>query len=130
VRTSEYAQDKIEQLMVLAYGDAASDTRFFPAKPTGGSGLAVGGSLNTNAPDLAYADYLDAKGNLLKPGDGPPADWYYMRAWQITQVKDPAGIPRPNLKQITVIARVNTSWAGSPGLVPRSTVTVLKTSPF
>jgi prepilin-type N-terminal cleavage/methylation domain-containing protein len=123
VRTTEYAQDKIEQLMALAYGDTASDTRVFPAKDKDGSGLTVGGSLDTNAPSALYADYLDASGKLLDPGNGPPAGWYYMRAWQITQV-------RANLKQITVIARVNTSWAGSPGTVPRSTVTVLKTSPF
>ena len=118
-RTTEYAQDKIEQLMALAYGDASTDTRVFPALAAGGSGLTVGGSVNTAAPVALYVDYLDDRGNLSNAA----ANWYYMRAWQITQV-------RPNLKQITVIARVNALSLGGPGLVPQSTVTVLKTSPF
>ena len=118
-RTTEYAQDKIEQLMALSYGDAATDTRVFPALAAGGSGLTVGGSVNTAAPAALYVDYLDEKGGLSNAG----ANWYYMRAWQITQV-------RANLKQITVIARVNALSLGGPGLVPQSTVSVLKTSPF
>src|SRR5262245_48419469 len=43
-RSTEYAQDKLEQLLALAYGDTTSDTRSFPATDAGGSGLAVGGS--------------------------------------------------------------------------------------
>jgi hypothetical protein len=46
-----------------------------------------------------------------------------MRVWQITQ-------PRANLKQITVVSRVNALAFGGPGLVPQATVSVLKTSPF
>ena len=30
-RTTEYAQDKLEQLLALSYGDTTSDTREFPA---------------------------------------------------------------------------------------------------
>ena len=30
-RTTEYAQDKLEQLMALSYGDATTDTRVFPS---------------------------------------------------------------------------------------------------
>jgi prepilin-type N-terminal cleavage/methylation domain-containing protein len=122
-RTAEYAQDKIEQLVALAYGDLTSDTRVFPAPNAGGSGLAIGGSLNTAAPAALYVDYLDVNGNLLAAAGGPPAGWYYVRAWQITQ-------PRANLKQITVIARVNALAFGGPGLLPQSTVSVLKTFPF
>ena len=122
-RTTEYAQDKVEQLMALAYGDTVTDTRTFPAAIAGGSGLTVGGSVDTAAPAALYVDYLDANGNLLAAGGAAPANWYYMRAWQITQV-------RANLKQITVIARVNALSLGGPGLVPRSTVSVLKSFPF
>jgi prepilin-type N-terminal cleavage/methylation domain-containing protein len=122
-RTAEYAQDKIEQLVALTYSDATTDTRVFPAPNAGGSGLAVGGSINTAAPSALYADYLDVNGNVLAAAGGPPAGWYYMRAWQITQ-------PRANLKQITVIARVNALAFGGPGLLPQSTVSLLKTSPF
>ena len=120
-RTTEYAQDKVEQLMALAYGDSTTDTRSFPAPAAGGSGLTVGGSVNTAAPVVLYVDYLDVNGTVL--AGNPPASWYYMRAWQIAQV-------RANLKQITVITRVNALSLGGPGLVPQSTVSVLKTSPF
>jgi prepilin-type N-terminal cleavage/methylation domain-containing protein len=122
-RTAEYAQDKIEQLVALAYGDTTSNTRVFPALNTGGSGLAIGGSINTAAPSALYADYLDVNGDVMPAAGGPPAGWYYMRAWQIIQV-------RANLKQIIVVARVNALAFGGPGLLPQSTVSVLKTSPF
>src|SRR6185295_6935257 len=36
-RTTEYAQDKMEQLLSIAYNDAASDTVVFPAAAGGGS---------------------------------------------------------------------------------------------
>ena len=122
-RTTEYAQDKLEQLMALAYGDVLTDTRVFPAAAAGGSGLAVGGSLDTAAPVVTYVDYLDLNGNVLPAAANPPADWYYMRAWQITT-------PRANLKQIAVVAQVRRSVLGGPGMVPRSQVTTLKTFPF
>jgi Tfp pilus assembly protein PilV len=38
-RTTEYAQDKMEQLLALQYGDQVSDTRVFPAVDSGGTGL-------------------------------------------------------------------------------------------
>ena len=49
-RTAEYAQDKMEQLLVLAYTNQISDTVVFPAAISGGSGLTIGGGLNTAAP--------------------------------------------------------------------------------
>jgi prepilin-type N-terminal cleavage/methylation domain-containing protein len=124
-RTVEYAQDKLEQLMVLSYGDQTSDTRVFPAKNVGGSGLAVGGSANPAAPVELYVDYLDPDGTLVPSvGTQEPDGWYYKRVWSVTQAK-------PLLKQITVTVRVRTAAAaGTGGGVPRATVTVLKTSPF
>jgi Tfp pilus assembly protein PilV len=122
-RTTEYAQDKAEQLLSLAYSDTTSDTTVFPTANGGGSGLTVGGSSNPNAPVAQYADYLDANGNLLASGGGAPAGWFYKRVWQIST---PPGTA--NLKQITVTA---TAAAGvSSGQAPRSSVTALKTSPF
>jgi len=137
-RTTEYAQDKLEQLMALAYGDSISDTRVFPAAALGGSGLgpcpipnpvpvacaSVGGSTNIAAPVDLYVDYLDINGNVLAAAAGvAPANWYYVRAWQITS-------PRAGLKQISVHAQVKASALGGPGLIPQSTVTALKTFPF
>jgi prepilin-type N-terminal cleavage/methylation domain-containing protein len=122
-RTTEYAQDKLEQLLALAYGDSTSDTRVFPATSTDGTGLAVGGSTNTAAPVAGYVDYLDANGNVLASGANAPANWFYMRAWQVST-------PRANLKQITVTAIVRAAAAGGTGSIPQSTVSALKTSPF
>jgi hypothetical protein len=123
-RTAEYAQDKAEQLLSLPYKDTASDTTVFPTVFPGGSGLAVGGSSDPNAPVAQYVDYLDANGNLLPSGGGAPAGWFYERVWQVST---PAGTT--NLKQITVTA-IAASSIGNSGLRPQSTVTALKTDPF
>src|SRR5215510_9687984 len=64
-RTTEYAQDKLEQLMALSFGDTTSDTRSFPALDAGGTGLTVGGSSDPAAPVALYVDYLDSEGGLV-----------------------------------------------------------------
>src|SRR5260221_6716592 len=64
-RTTEYAVDKMEQMLELTYGDAQSNTTFFPSVNVGGTGLAVGGSSNPAAPVVGYTDYLDDSGNVL-----------------------------------------------------------------
>ena len=92
-RTTEYAQDKMEQLLALTFGDTISDTRVFPAAGAGGTGLtAPGGSSNPGAPVVGYVDYLDLSGNILPAAAGPPPDWFYVRVWQITS-------PSVNLKK-------------------------------
>jgi hypothetical protein len=122
-RTTEYAQDKMEQLLALAYGDTTSDTTVFPANNAGGTGLAIGGNLNPTTPVAGYVDYLDRDGNLLTAnGNTPPAGWMYMREWQISS-------PGVNLKQISVSTVVAVK-IGSLGTMPRSTVTTLKSFPF
>ena len=129
-RTTEYAQDKVEQLMALTYNDAITDTRVFPAAGSGGTGLLVGGSSNTNTPVALYVDYLDAKGNLcgsagadcVAPvGTTPPTGWFYQRCWQITQAA-------ADLKQVTVTATVARGFGGATKAT--STLTVLKANPF
>jgi len=122
-RTTEYAQDKLEQLMALSYGDSTSDTRLFPSADTGGTGLTIGGSNNAAAPVNFYVDYLDADGNLFAPGNAVPANWFYKRVWQISS-------PRANLKLIQVTATVRVSALGGIGVMPISTVSALKSSPF
>ena len=134
-RTTEYAQDKMEQLMALAYTDAVSDTRVFPAATSGGKGLIPGGSSNPDAPAEFYVDYLDQSGNLCgsasalaavppcaaPSGTAAPSGWFYQRVWQITPV-------RTGLKQITVCATIARGFGGAGKA--SSTLTVLKTSPF
>jgi prepilin-type N-terminal cleavage/methylation domain-containing protein len=122
-RTTEYAQDKLEQLLALAYGDTTSDTRVFPATDLNGSGLTPGGSSNPAAPVNLYADYLDINGTLIPSvGGAEPPGWFYKRVWQVT-------VPQGNLKEITVTAIVK-SAVGGVGRVPQSTVKALKTFPF
>lgn len=121
-RVTEYAQDKLEQLMALAFADSISDTRVFPAAATGGSGLTVGGSSDPAAPVNLYVDYLDINGTLVAGVGGPPANWFYARAWRIEAVT-------ATLKRITVTSIVRTQ-VGALGRLPRSTVVTLKTSPF
>lgn len=134
-RTTEYAQDKMEQLVALSYSDSTSDTRTFPAANSGGTGLAVGGSSDTNAPVALYVDYLDIDGNLCGSASGlaavppcaapvgttPPTNWFYQRCWAIS-------LPSANLKQITVTATIARGFGGA--MKASSTLVVLKTSPF
>ena len=84
-RTTEYAQDKMEQLLSLTYGDTISDTRVFPAAGAGGTGLNTvpGGSSDPAAPVNGYVDYLDQSGNILPSNAGPPPTWFYVRVWSI-----------------------------------------------
>jgi hypothetical protein len=131
-RTTEYAQDKMEQLLALPYGDTTSDTRIFPAANTGGSGLAIGGSYDVDNPVPLYVDYLDQQGNLCgttgaacaaATGAVAPAGWFYKRVWKI---QAPAGTT--NLKQITVASATARGFGASSRSA--SYLTVLKTSPF
>lgn len=122
-RTAEYGQDKMEQLLALLYNDINTDTTVFPAvsNPGVGQGLTVGGGLNPNAPVVGYSDYVDAAGNPVAAA----ANWSYIRVWQITQAA-------PNMKQISVLTQVRHSigYSSQAGILPTSTVTSLKSSPF
>jgi hypothetical protein len=121
-RSTEYAQDKLEQLLALAFGDAIGDTRYFPAALNGGSGLAEGGSDDPANPENLYVDYLEIDGDLIAPSAGVPNDWFYKRVWRVEDIS-------PTLKRITVVATVKVA-AGGVGRVPQSTVVALKASPF
>src|SRR5882724_6221391 len=103
-RTAEYAQDKMEQLLSLAFTDCngtttCTDTTTIDTTTnsytlgTGGTGLAAGGSVTTAT--NGYVDYLDADGNPLGGGATAPSNWSYQRTWLITDVST-------TLKQITV----------------------------
>jgi type II secretory pathway pseudopilin PulG len=120
-RTTEYSQDKMEQLLALAYTDAVSDTTTLPTATSGGTGLAPGGGLNTAAPVNGYVDWLAYDGSLLGGGTTAPQNWYYERVWQITS-------PSAGLKQISVTTTVVTTLARE--MAPKSTVVTLKSSQF
>lgn len=118
-RTAEYAQDKMEQLLALGYQDSQTDTTVFPAALNGCCGLVVGGGVNPNAPVAGYSDYVDKSGNPVPAGGG----WLYVRVWQIT------ANPTNTLKTITVVTQVR-EGIGRSGVLPRSTVSCLKSFPF
>jgi hypothetical protein len=120
-RTTEYAQDKMEQLLALAYTDSVSNTAVFPAAATGGTGLAPGGSLTTSAPVNGYVDWLGSDGSLLGGGTAAPSGWFYERVWQTTT-------PSTGVKQLAVTVLVRSSVGGA--IRPVSTVTTLKASQF
>ena len=124
-RTAEYAQDKMEQLLALGYGDIQTDTTVFPAvvNPGVGKGLTPGGGLNVNAPVAGYSDYVDAVGNPVAVG----ANWQYVRVWQITENV------ALKLKTVTVLTQVRNQiggQGGQNGVLPRTAVVSLKSSPF
>jgi hypothetical protein len=147
-RVTEYAQDKMEQLISLGYGDGdpvgtctsacGTDTTVFPAcgpntNPScaTGTGLGVGGSSDPTAPTTTpgngYVDYLDSAGNTTT-ATSTTDPWFYIRVWKIDQ---PSGTT--NLKRITVTAQVHSTVGGTgsgAGALPTSTVVSLKTSPF
>ena len=120
-RTAEYAQDKMEQLMALAFTDTVSDSANVITEPTGGTGLAVGGSVDPAAPADGYVDWLSDNGLMLGGGTTPPTAWFYERVWQITTVAT-------GLKQITVTSTVRASVGNA--MKAKSTVVALKASQF
>src|SRR6201997_504765 len=120
-RTAEYAQDKMEQLLALKFGDATSNTApavGFITTNVGGSGLAPGGTLSTTAPAALYVDYLDVSGNPVGAG----GNWDYVRVWQITSLSG-------TLKQVSVRTQVR-NVPGNGGRLPESTVVAYKASSF
>jgi hypothetical protein len=134
-RTAEYAQDKMEQLLSLAYTDQFSDSVAFPATPAGGTGLVIGGSANTAAPVNSYIDWLATDGSLLGGGAAAPATWFYERAWEVTCASAGYTPPRAcvnsppsGVKQITVTVTVRSSVGGF--MLAKSTVVALKASQF
>lgn len=135
-RTTEYAQDKMEQLLALTYGDTTSDTRTFPAGNSGGSGLAPGGSATTSSPVALYVDYLDENGNLCGTtgaacaapvGITPPNRWFYQRCWRVDDSTTDGTLPT-NLKRVTVTATIARGFGGA--MKASSTLVVLKANPF
>jgi type II secretory pathway pseudopilin PulG len=107
-RTTEYCQDKMEQLLALNYIDTTSDTTQFPTASTGGTGLSDGGGINPNSPVANYVDYVASDGTLQGANS---AGAFYKRVWQIST----AG----NLKTITVVTAPITNGGGA-GVTPQT----------
>ncbi len=72
------AQDKIEELTGLDYGDTTTNLTVNAPYTADGAGLAEGGSIAPAAAEDGYADYLDAAGTRTAAGDA-----VFTRQWQI-----------------------------------------------
>ena len=101
-RVTEYAQDKMEQLLALNFSDGTSNTATYPTQSTGGAGLGglmagsttVGGVASGSVVS-GYVDYIDSSGNLETNSTGA----LYVRQWSVTTNA------AANLKTITVVVR-------------------------
>jgi type IV pilus assembly protein PilV len=125
-RTTEYATDKMEQLMALQYGDATSDTTAVPAcmppisnscTGTGLGGVMVAsasvGGLNTASPTAGYVDYVTRDGTPTTSSTNAA----YIRQWQIaTDSNTPPQIKTITVK-VTALTKVGKSSIPSTTLV-------------
>lgn len=114
-RTTEYAQDKMEQLMALSFSDTASNTAVYPPTTTGGTGLTPGGGITLSSPVTGYVDYVDDTGTQQTSA----AAATYIREWTITENA------ANNLKTITVVTTALTSLGGG-GVAPSTTLVCTK----
>ena len=114
-RTTEYAQDKIEQLLALSFADTTTNTAVYPPTLTGGTGLTPGGSVTPGTLVAGYVDYVDNTGQLQTAAAGDS----YIRQWSI------AVNAGGNLKTITVVASAVSSM-GQRGAVPSTTLVSTK----
>ena len=114
-RTTEYAEDKIEQLLSHDYNDTATNTGVYPPTVIGGTGLAPGGGVVNGAPVAGYVDYIDNTGAQ----QAAAANAAFVRQWSV------AANLTNTLKTITVVVRaLNTVNPG--GVAPSTTLVVTK----
>ncbi len=93
-RCTEYAQDKMEQLLALSYTPTSTDlTSQVVGSVTipspvmvapSGCGLTPGGSVNPLSPSTGWVDYVNPKDLTHTDGiSGTATGAQYMREWQI-----------------------------------------------
>lgn len=122
-RVTEYAQDKMEQLLGLDFLDGVTDTTVYRMAATGGTG--IGGTMAANAtlptggidpanPVAGYVDFLGASGNLVTD----PSTALYARQWSISTGS------ATTLKTVTVMVR--TTRTIGPGKAPSITLVSYK----
>lgn len=124
-RCTEYAQDKMEQLMALNFADTASNTTVLPVQSSGGTGLAVGGGTNPASPVTNYVDYItEGSGSGAAINSTKQSNSVYMREWSVAYL---ASDSTNNTKTISVTVTALTANVLR-GLTPTSTVVGLKTN--
>jgi Tfp pilus assembly protein PilV len=121
-RCTEYAQDKMEQLLALSYSDVASNVVGATTQSTGGVGLTTTSTCNLTpaSPTTNYVDYVST-GELVS---GSSAGALYVREWCVQSNAN-------NTKTITVTvtslftATLNT---GLQSMFPSTTLIAVKES--
>lgn len=86
-RSTEYAQDKMEQLMALEFADTISDVTVYPTDTSGSmgcpNGLKIGPgsapSIDPANPTPCYVDYADRSGTFSTSS----ANAVYERQWMV-----------------------------------------------
>lgn len=79
-RTTEYAEDKLEQLLALSFTDTTTNTAVYPPTTTGGTGLSTGGGVTPGSPVTGYVDYLDNTGTQRTTATNAA----YIRQWGVS----------------------------------------------
>jgi prepilin-type N-terminal cleavage/methylation domain-containing protein len=97
-RATEYAQDKVEQLMAIPFANTTYDTTVYPtctSSCTCPEGLSAGGGVTPSSPVTCYTDYGDGNGNFSTTATGK----VYTRQWM---VQNDSNTPT-QIKTITVL---------------------------
>jgi type II secretory pathway pseudopilin PulG len=122
-RCTEYAQDKMEQLLALSYTDTTSQVVGSVTIPNNctGCGLTPGGNVSPSSPVTGYVDYVNPNDTTHTDGiSGTAAGAQYMREWLISP---------PNANQvmtITVFVKSQFTADVSQQLAPSTTLVAVK----
>ena len=113
-RTAEYAQDKMEQLLALAYTDRSATPWSFPDVASGGVRASpIGGGANTAAPVNGYVDWLAGRRQPARRRRDSPRE-LVLRAGVAGDLRfgHVQQQPAVGIKQIAVTATVRSSVGG------------------
>jgi Tfp pilus assembly protein PilV len=125
-RTTEYAQDKMEQLLALSYTDSTSNVTGFPTTPSNctGCGLTANGSLTS--PTTYYYDYIDTTGAPVAAITSPNAI-AYTRYWLVETPTALTGMKRITVKVVASLT-IGANGVANSSLAPTTTLVSFKSN--
>jgi Tfp pilus assembly protein PilV len=129
-RTTEYAQDKMEQLLALSYNATTSGTVGSTTLPNSGVGLSPGGSVTPGSVVTGYVDYVNPAATSTTDGISTTATGaIYTRQWLIATDTSVVNGTVRNTKTITVAVTSNVSpdvGVNMASLAPSTTLIAMK----